>query len=46
MEDSVRHFLDMSMPHNKLLELPESVTDFKTQTVDAELRQEAAQVIQ
>ena len=44
MDDSVRHFLDMSMPHTKLLELPESVTDFKEQTVDGELRREASQV--
>ena len=46
MEDGVNHFLDMSMPHTKLAEIPDSCTDFKAQVVDAQLRTESAQVIE
>jgi len=34
MDDNVLHFLDMSLPHSRLLELSEDITDFKSQVVD------------
>ena len=46
MEDNVNHFLDISMPHDKIAQIPDSITDFKTQIVDNQLRQEARVVIE
>ena len=45
MDDNVKHFLDMSLPHSKLESLPDNVLDFKTQEVDASLRTEAQAIL-
>jgi hypothetical protein len=38
MDDTVVHFLDRSMPLANLVNVPEGITDFKTEVVDAALR--------
>ena len=41
MDDSVLHFLDMTLPHQRLLDLPDSVTNFKQNFVASVLQPEA-----
>ncbi len=45
MDETVLSFLDMTFPHTKLLQTPDSVTDFKTQVIDQSLRTEAQATI-
>lgn len=35
------HFLDKSLPHQRLLDLPEAISDFKAEVINASLRPEA-----
>ena len=35
------HFLDKSLPHQRLLDIPEAVADFKAEVIDASLLPEA-----
>ena len=46
MDDDVVHYLDKSLAHETLLELPSSMSDFKTECVDGRLRPEVAEVLQ
>ena len=45
MDDNVLSFLDMTLPHTKIIETPDSVTDYKTQVIDQTLRPEASATI-
>ena len=44
MDDSVIHFLDRSMPLANLTNVPEGITNFKTEVVDAALRPQAEEM--
>ena len=46
MDDSVAHFLDKDLPLSTVMELPDTVTDFKTGFVDTHLRDQASRVNQ
>ena len=45
MDDNVLHFLDKTIPHQRLLDLPNEVADFKT-VVDNMVRPEAMDELQ